>query len=452
MQPRPPGLDVRSPAFGRRVRAGFCALLLGTGAALAVDVPRPDLSGVEGPVRAKVSAAAGAVEKEPGNAAAWGRYGMILDAHRLTAEAATAYREAARLDPGEMRWAYYLATLLEYEDPTEAAQWYARAIELRPSYGPARVRYAQTLENLGRDDEALVQYGRAAELQPDDALPPLGLGRIALSQGRTTDAVRELERAYRLAPGIQAVVASLARAYARAGRTEEARQKAEEARGLPRALPHLDPLRAAVQDEAVDAESYLRRARTYTDVGNLERARHEIEALLESRPDSAEGWFAAAGIYDRLGLAQEALRASEETLALDPNLPGAAAVRAGALLKLQRFEEAEEAARAVLESDPDNLHMLVIVAMAAGQRGALDEMVEQLDHAYAVRTRESAMGPVLVQLLGDLAAVFADAGRFEEAATRMAQALEVALESGAPPATVRQMRQQVERYRAGQAR
>jgi tetratricopeptide (TPR) repeat protein len=426
---------------------GWLAPLLCAAGAWA-QVPTPDLAEVEPAVQRKVEAAAAAASGSPESAEAWGHYGVVLDAHRFTAEATRAYREAVRLDAEEMRWSYYLATLLEYEDPAEAVHWYRVATGLDPRYAPAHVRYAQTLEAVGEDEDALLQYRRAAELDPADPLPPLGLGRIALSKGQSAEAVRHLERAYRIDPGIQAVVASLARAYALAGERDLARQKAEEARGLPRALPHRDPLRAAVQDEAVDVESYLRRSRTYADVGNNERALREIETLLELDDQHAEGWFAAAGIYDRLGRPDDALRAARRAAELDESIVGVDAVVAGALFKLRRFEEAEQSALQVLERDPDDLHMLVVAAMTAGQRGAVEELVAHVDRAWEVRTKETAMGPVLAQLLSDLAATFADAGRYSEAADRMAQALTVAQESGAPPAAMREYRQQVQRYRA----
>ena len=423
-------------------------LILACAFAAAAQVPYPELAGVEARVREKVDEAHRAVEAESGSAETWGRYGIVLDAHHLPVEAAAAYREAARLDAGDARWSYFLATLLEYQDPTEAVSWYEKAVRLRPSYAPARIRYGQTLEAVGRDADAEVEYRRATELDPSNPLGPFGLGRLALADNRVPEAVRHLERAYRLGSGIQAVVATLARVYARSGQMEVARQKAAEARGLPRTMPHKDPLRAAVHDEAVDTESFLLRSRTYADVGDLRRARREIEELLSFAPDLAQAWFAAAGIYDRQGAADEALEAAQRALGLEPGLAGARQVVAGALFKLGRFEEAETIATEILDEAPDNLHMLVLVAMGAAERGAVDEMIRHLDHAYAVRTRETTLGPVLAQLFADLANAFADVGRFVEAAERMGQALDVAQEAGATPQQLREYRQQLERYRA----
>ena len=431
----------------RPVPSCFVAALAVAATASAAEVPFPALGEVEGRVRATLEEAHAAVESSPGDAGTWGRYAMILDAHHHPPEAAGAYREAARLDAADSRWPYLLATLLEYQDPAGAIGWYEKAIVLDSSSAASRIRFAQTLEAVGRDTDAASQYQIAADLDPSDYLGPFGLGRIALAEGRLDEAVRHLERAYEIESGVQAVVATLARGYAANGDREGARRKAEEARGLPRTLPHKDPVRAGVDAMAVDLRSYLRRGRTYADVGDLDRARSEVEEALELAPDDAEAWFLAAGIYDRQGAAAEALRAAQRTLDLDPELAGARPVLAGALFKLQRFEEADTVAAEVLEDDPDDVHMRVLSAMGAVQRGVVEEMIVHLDHAYSVRGTEHAMAPVMSQLFVDLAGAFADAGRYDEASERMGQALELAQESGAPPHQLREYRQQLEIYR-----
>jgi superkiller protein 3 len=418
-------------------------------AAAAGEIPAPVLDRVEPRVRQAVEAARREVESAPVDARAWGRYGMVLDAHRLPVEAALAYQEAARLDPREMRWPYYFATLLEYVDPARAVEAYARAVALDSIYAPARIRFAQTLENLGRDQEAAREYERAAALDPSDPLCWLGLGRLALARGEVAEATRYLERAYQHGPEIQAVVATLARAYQRSGRGELARERAEQARALPRMTHHRDPLRAEVLDLAVDVESRLHRARIYVDVGQLTRAREEITTLLDLEPDLAPGWLLLASVHDRLEEPQAALEAARRALALDPSLAGARAVLAGALFKLRRFDEADAEARRVLATEPDNVHALLLVSLGALRRGDFEAMQVPLDRAFASRTRAARLGPLMAQLLADLGAALYDAGRPADAAQRVGQALSVASESGAPASTVAAYREQLEAYQAG---
>ena len=297
-------------------------LFLSAGLSVAQAPPLPDLGGSEPQVASKIRSARDRVESD-GSDEAWGRYAMILEAHRYTEEAEIAYRKAFELDGEDVRWPYLLGSMLEYFDPEEARLWHQRAIALDADYAPGRYRAGQTFEKLGRLDDAEQQFSRALQLDPSLGLAYFGLGRVALARGESDAAVRHLERAYGLSPEVQAVVATLARSYHRVGRTEEARRLAAEARTLPRMTHHLDPRRSAMMDEAVSTESYLRRSRTYMEVGQLERSLKVLQELLAGQPDNHEAHFAAAGVLDRMGRAQEAVQAARRALELEPDLPGA---------------------------------------------------------------------------------------------------------------------------------
>ena len=394
-------------------------------------VPAPEIEGVEPRVRETVEAKYARVLARPDDAETWGRYGMVLDAHGMTRPALRVYEEAWNLDPSDFRWPYHLGSILLFEDPGRALVWLERALKIDSSYGPAQIRMGEVLENLGRDDDARRHFSRAYELDPDDVLASFGLGRLSLARDDITSAVRELERAYALGPEIQAVVATLARAYNRQGRRDLARKLAGDARSLPRMTHHQDRIRGAVGEQAVDAESYLRRARTYSDVGQLGRARAELETLVEIDPDLASPHFAAAGVYDRLGLGELALVSARRALELDPELAGARAVVAGALYKLRRTDEARSQANRVLREEPHNVHMLMIVSLAAAETGNFEELLGTLERAYQARTDQSPMSGVMMQMLADVGESFAAVDQHEVAREWMEKAVVVAEESGA---------------------
>ena len=399
-------------------------------ASAQTSVPVAPSEGVHERVREKLTAHRNRVVAEPRDADAWGRYGMVLDAHRMTAPAIVVYSEAWRLDPNEFRWPYFLGSILEYEDPASAITWFERALEIDSNYAPAQIRAAQTLENLGRDEEARAHYRRAFDLDTSNALASLGLGRLALATGDVGEAIRRLERAYELDPNTQAVVATLARAYNRGGQRGLAREKANEARSLPRMTHHPDARRASVQAEAVDNEGYLRRARTAVEVGHLDRARSELEALVRLEPELAAAHFSLAGVYDRLGIADLTLGSAQRAFELDPNLKGSGAVVAGALFKLGRMEEARDRAQSVLLSEPENEHMLVILSLSAAQDGRVEDLLDTLGRAYGARTPESPMRPIMMRMLADVAESFSAVGQNDVARHWMQKALVVAQESG----------------------
>ncbi len=230
------------------------------------------------------------------------------------------------------------------------------------------------------------------------------------------------------------MIATLARAYQRAGDAARAEALAAEARELPRMMHHHDPRHAAIGDEAVDRESYLRRARTALETGQAERARAQLQELLRLEPDDAETWLALAGVEDRLGRRDEALAAARRAIDLDPRLPGGYATLANALFEMGRIDEAEKAARAALERDPDDARLHVLLSMAAAQRGDVGAVTTHLDTAYALGTADRELRSVMRTLLQELAGALEDAGLRTDAARRWEQALALAERDGAPAA------------------
>ncbi len=430
-------------------RAGRLFTLVGMALASAVhafgqEPVLPDLSTSEPQVQKKLTAAHARVVSDPRNAAAWGHYAMNLEAHRHTEHAEAAYRRAAELDSQEVRWPYLLAAMLEYTDPEEALRFHEIALRLDDDYAPGQYRTATTLEKLGRLDAAARRYERAVALDSGFGLAHFGLGRLALGRGDVEAAVRHLEQAYRLAPDTQAVVATLARAYNQAGNRDLARQRAAEARTLPRMTHHPDARRAAMMAEAVSTESYLRRSRTYMEVGQLDRSLRELEALLDFQPENHDAHFAAAGVLDRMGRPEAAVRAARRALDLEPGLPGARAVLAGALFKQGDFAAARRESDNVLKSDPENFHMLLVRSMLAAQSGDTVTMVRSLDRAYEARESDPELRALLRGLLQDLAESFGAIGEFGEAAQRVRWLREMAVEEGAPSAAVAQLDRRLE--------
>lgn len=432
------------------VALALFVLWLGTAAVVAAEqaVPMPDLAAAESRVAATVLAARAAVEGAPQRAIAWGHYGMVLDAHRFAAEAAAAYEQAHALDPQELRWPYFLALVLDLSQPERAVPWFEAALQIDPSYVPARIRFGETLEKLGRMDEAQEQFRRAADIDPESPFAAFGLGRMALAKGAVGEAIEHLERAYSLAPRLQAIVVTLARAYHRAGREEEAQRKSREARGLPRVAHHPDNLKAEVGRLAVDRESYLRRARTFLDLNRAMEAAGEVKALLDADADDAEALLLLAEVRDRQGDAAASLAAAERALAVDGEVAGGRALLASLLFKAGRFAQAESRAREVLDRQPEDVHMLLLLAMTAARRGEADAMLARLDEAIALGTEDPELRRLLVQLLVDVADSYAEIEQYGEAVRRLEQAVSLLEAAGSPPEELALPRQRLERYRS----
>lgn len=391
--------------------------------ALVAELPTASLDGAEAQVRAKVTAFRDEVLQSSDDATAWGRYGMVLEAHGFAEESKIAYGQASSLDSGESRWPYYLAAAYESSDPERAVDLYLEAIDRAPDYAPARIRVAQTLEKLARDQEAWEHYARAVVLDRDNPFGSLGLGRIAMRQGRLDEAIRYLSRALELNPRMHATVSALARVFHRAGRGAEARALAEEAPELPRITYLPDPLRAEINHEAVDRNSYLRRSRTFIEVGSPEGALFELRTLIELDPSLAVAHLAIADLWARFGEFEKAEAAAREALRLDAGLSQARVRRATALFEMGRLGEAEAEARRALTSSRDDAEIHLLLSMLAAERGDDAAAIDHLQEAAAARPSESATRGLLAQLLAELSGAYAEVGQLDQAVAILEQAV-----------------------------
>jgi len=135
-------------------------------------------------------------------------------------DAGRAYRDAARLQPGDARFARAAAR----------AFWQARQYEeARPLFAAVEsgfatdatflYEYGDTLSRIAGGKEGLPYLEKAAGAAPD-LLPARGaLGRVLLELGRAAESVPHLEAA---APADPALLLPLSRAYKGTGRVEEA--------------------------------------------------------------------------------------------------------------------------------------------------------------------------------------------------------------------------------------
>ena len=409
-------------------------------AAQTVELPR--LEDAEPAVREKLeqaqTAAAGSRE-----AGVWGRYGMVLEAHGFLQQARAAYRRARDLDDGEFRWVYYLAGTYDASDPEEAVVLYGAALEIDPTYGPAHLRLARTLEKLGRYDTAKRHYDETCRLDPTNPFGYLGLGQLALRTGDLEEAREQLSRSLRLDDQNRNVHNSLARLEHRLGDRAAARRHADLARELPRTTYFRDQLRAEIGQEAVDRQSFLLRSRTFREVGKLREARFELSRLLDIDPEFAPAHVALAELEAQSGDFEGSALSARRALDLDPDLHQARSRLAMALFELGRLDEAAQQARLTLETQPDDARLHVLLAMVYAERGADGQAVESVERAVAARPTDSATGRVLVRLLTSLAAAFVEVNELDAALRAQGQAVGVARDTRLEPALVADLERQL---------
>jgi tetratricopeptide (TPR) repeat protein len=152
-----------------------------------------------------------------------GRYG----------EAAAEYRKAIAKNPDALNLHFRLgrALLLESHAPAalEAAQKEFEAeLRLNPSDAAAEYEIGQILTARDRSSEAAEHFARAVELSPDFPEALVALAKTHVRAGRYSDAIALLERAVRLQPDMESAHYTLMLVYRNTGDAQKAlKEKAE---------------------------------------------------------------------------------------------------------------------------------------------------------------------------------------------------------------------------------
>jgi len=400
----------------------------------AQPIPAPRLDGAEPAVRERLASLQADLRANPGNGEAWGRYGMVLEAHTFTDEAIAAYGHAHELSPRTFRWPYLLAALVDERSAADSLPLYRAALGLDPDYAPAHVRLAEALERTGQFDAANQQYAQAARLDPANAHAHAGLGRLALAAGDSDAAVRHLSRARELAAENRSFAVTLAQAYARAGDRQRGRQIAAAARALGRINYRNDPIRSSVHDLALDARSYLRRANAHRVHGELGLARRELRAGIDVDASRPELHFALAEVLAASGDPAGSLAAARSAYQLHPELEGVAPFLARALFQTGDLSGALAMAEEALQLDAGDVSMMLLVALVSAERGDVVRTVEVLDRAYEARPQDPTTREGLIRLLTNVGEAMVSSGLPNAAAEQFRKALDLAEEVGSAEA------------------
>jgi len=312
------------------------------------DIPRPDLTDMEPRVQFMIRDAQARVNAKLGNAAEWGRYGMVLDAHEVHDAAIVAYRWAGSLAPREFRWRYLLAHVLELQefeaidiDAVEAALMAAR--DVNQTYAPLYVRLGGVLTQLGRHEEAQPVFERAIFLDETIVSAHTGLTRALLAQGKTEAGLERIEACALNYPRNWEVQLLLARALAVAGKRDEARRAAARARELPQKAEYPDPLVSEMMNHAVSATACFKRARALSGRGDFDNAVMNLKVVVEVKPDYAAAHERLAWCYLEMEKPKAARRHFKLATELAPEMVAAHLGLASALEALGLPAEAEVA-------------------------------------------------------------------------------------------------------------
>lgn len=400
--------------------AAFAILAACGGRALS-PVPEPALpASVEAGVRAAVGEAVQAARKQPDDAAAVARLGMVLHAHGELGAAAQAYERAAGLAPERSEYAYLLGLVWMAEGKYEQAAGTLRQAVAQRETAVGRMRLGDALYGGGRVAEARKEYARAVALDGSLAGAYYGLGRS--EEGAAAE--RALRRAVEIYPRYGAARFALAGLYRKAGRKDEAEPLlADYERDKLESPPLADEVLAAVEAMDVSAAGMMRTAQRWEKAGRVVEAAELVERAVQAAPGRVQGWVTLIALRARRGQPREAEEAYRRAVALEPGHAEAHYNYGVFLAGNERMEEARAAfARAVAA---DARH-----AEALDGLGAVLEWGGAWEKAAGYYRRAVAAKPGLRLAQFHLGRNLANQRRYGEAMAALARAAEPLDEAG----------------------
>lgn len=288
-------------------------------------VPLPGNADIEPAVAAAVTATADVLTRtlaEPAAppaalAAAYGRLGMVAQAHQFFETACAAYRDALVLLPDQPLWTYALGVAEEaLGDLGSAVNRYRAVLARVPEDGPARFRLGEVLRALGRLDEGEVELIRALEAPRVRTAALAALGQLALDQGQDARAVERLTAALAAEPRASRLHYLLALAHRRLGDLAAAEREMS-LRGEAGVAPG-DPLATQLQQLAAGESISLLRGRLAYQAGDFQGALGQFDRALAAAPGSAAARIGRAAALAAAGRGGEAVTELEAVLAADP--------------------------------------------------------------------------------------------------------------------------------------
>ena len=383
------------------------------------DIPVPDLEGTEPQVVDLIERHVAEVRKDPSSGNAWGRLGMVYDAHSRFPQAVECYRKALELEPDMFLWNYHLAVVLETQagDLDEITRLFEKASEDRPEYAPVFYRLGEALSRRGNYAEAKDAYEKAIALRPDFAMVYRALGQALLSLEENDAAIEKLEHSVRLDPEDGAAYAALAKAYTRAGEAERAREAATLSGEKELRLKVRDPVRSDLQRMSVSALSLMKNAVAAMKLEKYPQAIALLQMADRAKPDSPVTHFNLGVCYEATDRPDLAMTHFEKAIELGDHAKAHLSV-GRILLDRGRNEEAASHLLLAVERGTGDFELNHLAAMMLVQAGRIRESLAAFERAARLEPRRANVynnwGATLLQL-----------SRFEDAVVQFKAALRV---------------------------
>jgi tetratricopeptide (TPR) repeat protein len=319
-------------------------------------VPMPDLTDATPELETAVNAAAARIDEAPSAADAWGKYGMLLAAHRFTVEAVAAYDKANELAPHDWRWPYLKFVALEHADPPAGLAALRESARLgRADDDLPALELASVLLDSGQPAEAErvlrpIIYG--GEL-PNNPAGQILLARALILQDKLDDSLKVLSHSAEASlHSRKAAYELLSHVHARLANYREAANARRIAQTLPPDEPIANPLREKLARMHTNKEAYIAQVNQLRHLGRFEELERVGQEGFAKFPELTHFSQGQTALLD--GHPTDAETSFRQALAVDPDWIDALIGLGDSLAEQNKQAAAEEVLREAIKREPSN--------------------------------------------------------------------------------------------------
>lgn len=381
------------------------------------------------------------ISADPYSAQSWGDLGKLLRAGQFVTEAAACFAQAERLDPNNPRWPYLQGEALRLRDNSAALAPLERAAALAgdaDTIAP-RLRLAEALLALGRNEEAEKHLRHAVAIEPDDPTVHYDLGVVAVARHDLPDSLAHLTHCEHSPFTQRRACILLATVYRRMDQKEEAEKYSHKADTLPPDSNWSDPFLADAQ--TIGRSARLQEISQRELRGDYRTAVEQLTALVQESPDYSV-YVALGKNLGKLGDFARAEQALRSAIALAPEKFKAYQELSQVLWMRadkddrkdherarSEFEEAATCARRAIERQPHSAMAYVLLGMSLRRLGQRPQALD------AFRTAVDC-SPDLAEAHLYLGESLAEGGQTAEARVSLQRAMELAPDDRRPRAAL----------------
>ncbi len=382
------------------------------------EIPVPDTHSMEPQVGKLIDETRDLLLNNQDSVEAWGKYGMILDAHFVLTPAATCYRRACELAPDEFTWPYLLAIIFSQNKSTvmESVEWFRKAAQLDSQYLPLYLRLGEVQMKRGMTTEAQTVFQQALSIDAQSAMAHRGLGQVLIMMGETAEAVTHLELASKLAPNDSTSYASLATAYTQLKLPDRAQRAMQQSKKLSPQKYYDDPIRNEVELMGISSVACLSRADQYMMLGDYPSAIEEFLIAAYARPYDATVHLDLAKAYRASRNGEKVVHHLTRAVEIQDDLVDIHVVLGNLKMAKQDMEQAIHHYRRATANAADNSLYHSKLAGALARNGNFEEALVEFNLA-------SDLGPLNAPSFADWGTTLLSMENFSFAVNRFQEAI-----------------------------